>query len=301
MLHNLRECYKIAPMIEIPPYEIHSIITGHVRLDGGAMFGVVPKVLWDKVCDVDEHNRILLATRTLIAIDRKASRLILVDTGCGTKWDPIAADRFAIRYDENAIPNALANLDLSTDDVTDIIITHLHFDHNGGLTQWYDEPGEATTLRYPKAIHWLHRKHFDHASHPHTKDKASFIKADFAALARADNLRFLEGNQPESSIDGLSWWVSHGHTPFQLHPIFGNDSKRLIFCGDIIPTIAHLRLTWVMAYDLRPTTTIAEKEWINGHGVREGWILTFPHDPTHGGVAIDGTAARPVVSNQIQL
>jgi len=288
-------------MIEIPPFEIHSVVTGKMRLDGGAMFGIVPKVMWEKSSDVDELNRIAMTTRTLLAIDRDANRVILVDTGCGSKWSPKMAQRYGLQIDHQAIPNALGELGLSTKDVTDIVVTHLHFDHNGGLTQWYDQPDDKTTLCFPSAMHWVHRRHFEHANSPHTKDKASYIPADFNDLAQATNVTFLDGEHPTSPIEGLSWWVSHGHTPYQLHPIFGNKKQQLIFCGDIIPTIAHLRLPWVMAYDMKPITTIAEKEWINQQGIKEGWLLAFPHDPEHGGVIIDGKATRPVVAQSLDL
>ena len=159
-------------MMRIDPYEVYSVVTGSIRLDGGAMFGVVPKVLWESVADVDEANRILLKTRTLLAVNRGECRVILVDTGCGTKWTPEKAGRFAIHYDEDAVPETLASMGLSANEVTDVVITHLHFDHNGGLTEWFDDPDGPTTLRYPQARHWVHRRSDDdlgtlaHVTHP---------------------------------------------------------------------------------------------------------------------------------------
>ena len=143
-------------MLRLDSYELHSVVTGTCRLDGGAMFGVVPKVLWESVTEVDDSNRILLATRTLLAVNRAGQRVILVDTGCGTKWAPDQASRFAIRHDPQAIPHALASAGLSTEDVTDIVISHLHFDHNGGLTEWVDDPDGPTRLLYPRALHGVH-------------------------------------------------------------------------------------------------------------------------------------------------
>ena len=243
-------------MIRIDPYEVCSVVTGSIRLDGGAMFGVVPKVLWQSVADVDEANRILLATRTLLAVDRTRPQVILVDTGCGTKWTPEKANRFAIHYDGDAIPQALASLGLGPEDVTDVVITHLHFDHNGGLTDWFDDPDGPTTLRYPHARHWVHRRHWDHACRPHIKDRASFLQEDFVALSEGGVLQFVDGDEPSSPFEGVEWLITNGHTPCQLHPILGSGDERLLFSGDIVPTVAHLRLNWVMAYDMQPLETI---------------------------------------------
>ena len=250
-------------MLKIGSYELHSIVTGSVWLDGGAMFGVVPKVLWDKVTDVDDLNRIPLATRTLLAVDRGQRRVVLVDTGCGSKWAQQRAERFAIKHDDEAIARALASMDLSNEDVTDVVITHLHFDHNGGLTDWYDEPDGPTCLRYPNANHWVHRKHWEHANKPTAKDRASFLPEDFGTLVDREVLRLVEGENPNPPFDGMEWFVSRGHTPYQLHPIFTAGDQRLMFVGDLVPTVAHLPISWVMAYDLAPLQTLAEKEAIS--------------------------------------
>jgi len=282
-------------------YELQSIVTGSVRLDGGAMFGVVPKVLWDKVTDVDALNRISLATRTLLAVDRTQHRVILADTGCGTKWTKDRAERFAIGYDHDAIPKALTPMGLSTDDVTDVVITHLHFDHNGGITDWFDEPDGPTCLRYPNARHWVHKKHWEHAHNPSAKDRASFLREDFDQLADSRMLRLVEGEHPDPPFEGMEWFISRGHTPYQLHPIFAAGDARLMFVGDLVPTVAHLPLAWVMAYDLEPLSTMAEKEAIYRRCLDEGLMLAFPHDPKVGGVGIDGTVERPIVKHSLPL
>ncbi len=291
----------VAAMLEIGPFELYSVVTGSIRLDGGAMFGVVPKVLWDKVTDVDDLNRILLSTRTLLAVDRTHARAVIVDTGCGSKWEPDQIERYETHYDADAIPNALKNIGLSTEDITDVVIGHLHFDHNGGLTYWYDDPGGPTRLCYPQARHWIHRSHWNHALEPHARDRASFLKEDFLPLADAGVLQFVEGDGQEVPFEGLEWFVSHGHTPGQLHPIFGTGSEQLIFIGDLVPTVAHLRLGWVMAYDNEPLTTIAERQVIYRRCLEGGLLLAFPHDPSVGGVSIDGKVERPIVARTLPL
>jgi glyoxylase-like metal-dependent hydrolase (beta-lactamase superfamily II) len=266
------------------------------------MFGVVPRVLWESVVDVDDRNRILLATRTLLAVHRQAGRVVLVDTGCGSKWSPEQAERYAIRPDPTAIETALAGAGASAADVTDIVISHLHFDHNGGLTDWYDDADDGrTALRYPNAMHWIHRDHWNHAQRPHIKDRASFLRHDFEALEEAGVLRFVEGESPESSIPGIDWIVSHGHTPAQLHPIFGDGDEGLVFAGDLAPTVAHLRMGWVMAYDVLPMTTIDEKQRLLRRCLEHRWMLAFPHDPSTGGVILDGSVDRPVVSRSVPI
>ena len=288
-------------MIQIEPFEIHSIVNGTVWLDGGAMFGVVPKVMWQSVVQVDEQNRIMLRTRTLIVVDRTDHRVILVDTGCGTKWAPDKADRYGVSYDPEAIPTKLASIGLTADDVTDVIIAHLHFDHNGGLTRWRDEPDGPVELVYPQATHWIHRQHWDHAHKPHPKDRASFIQDDFAALEASGKLSFLEGDEPAGGGDGVSWFVSHGHTPYQMLPIFGSGDRKLMFVGDAIPTAAHLPVTWVMAYDVQPMMTIQEKQWILSRCMDDNWLIAFPHEPEMGIAAVDGPPKRPVVREKHEL
>ena len=288
-------------MITAGSFEISSIVNGTIRLDGGAMFGVVPKVMWQESSDVDEMNRILLATRTLLAVDRTNKRVVLVDTGCGAKWLPDEAQRYAINHNPDAIPGALRAAGLSVDDVTDIVITHLHFDHNGGLTDWFDDPGGRTTVRYPKAKHWVHRSHWAHAMSPGLKDQGSFLERDYATLAEAGVLGFVDGDTPDAPFAGLEWFVSHGHTPGQLHPIFGSGASRVLFAGDIIPTVAHLRLGWVMAFDVQPVVTIEEKEGILVRCLEEGVALAFPHDTSVGGAFLDGTVRRPIVRGTVDL
>lgn len=282
-------------MIQVGRYQISSIVTGELRLDGGAMFGVVPKVLWQNLNDVDDSNRILLVTRSLLAVDRTSHRVLLVDTGCGSKWKAADAERYGIRPDAAAIDRALAAHGLQRGDVTDVVVTHLHFDHNGGLTDWTEEPGGETRIRYPQATHWLHVRHWQHAQNPTVRDRASFVRSDFEGLRNAGSLRLIDGDAPAGEIDGIRWFVSNGHTPFQLLPIFESDDGGLMFASDIVPTIAHLRLGWVMAYDLFPLTTVAEREQIYARCLSQGTRLAFPHDPRHGIARLTGSIERPVV------
>lgn len=300
-------------MIKVGSFELRSIVTGRYRLDGGAMFGVVPKVVWQKSEDVDDLNRIAMVMRTLLAVDREQRRVILVDTGAGDKWEPDEASRFAIEADPDAIPQALAACGLASEDITDVIITHWHFDHNGGVTVWDGpRPGdhskahsapagtgargadpERTRLRYPNATHWIHEAQWRHAQAPSPKDRASFLDRDFACLRESDRLRVVEGDAPSPPADGIRWLVSHGHTPGQLLPIFEDDRDRLLFVGDLIPTSTHLSPAWVMAYDLFPLQTIEEKKRVLRWCQSDGMMLAFPHDRRMGGARVDAGGRRP--------
>ncbi|HNQ21522.1 MAG TPA: MBL fold metallo-hydrolase [Phycisphaerae bacterium] len=288
-------------MLSIPPFELHSIVTGTLRLDGGAMFGVVPKVLWRSKVDVDEDNRILLATRTLLAVNRAARQVIIVETGCGTKWKTEAKERFDVRFDAAAVDRALETHGYRREDVTDVVITHLHFDHNGGLTEWAQQPGGPTRLSFPRARHWVHRGHWEHAGKPTPRDRASFRQEDFGVLADSPLLRLVDGNPPPPALEGVEWWVTQGHTPCQLLPLFGTGPQRLLFVGDTIPTVNHLPVAWVMAYDQLPVTTMSEKQRIYAqcHGSR--LLLAFPHDPQYAAVELDPGTAHPIVARSLDM
>ena len=285
-------------MITVGDWQLQSIVNGHVRLDGGAMFGVVPKVLWSKGQDVDEHNRILLATRTLLATHARSGRIVLVDTGTGSKWTDQSAERYGVSSQPGAIDDALGQLGATTADVTDLVATHLHFDHCGGMTEWVDDSRQALRLRFPNAIHYLHRDHWEHASNPTERDRASFLAADFELLADSGKLIFVEGDEPNCSIDAMRWMTSNGHTPRQLLPIFEESGEpRLLFVGDLVPTAAHLPLAWIMAYDLHPLVTLSERKRVYRFCAEGDIALAFPHDPHCGVAKVDFSQRKPVVTD----
>ncbi len=285
-------------MLAVGPWQIQSVINGYVRLDGGAMFGVVPRVLWSRVKEPDEAHRILLATRTLIARHRLNKRLLLVDTGTGAKWASEQAKRYAVESNPWAIDDALAAMDASRSDVTDVIITHLHFDHCGGLTEWVDEPEGATRPCFPQARHWVHRRHWEHAQHPSLRDRASFVPADFNDLPAAVELRFVEDDTP-CDVDDLSWFVADGHTPGQLLPVFRGPQQHLLFVGDVIPMAAHLPPAWVMAYDVEPLTSLRERQEVLRRCRQEQFLLAFPHDVEVGVAAIGFDGHKPRIEDAL--
>jgi len=272
------------------------VINGTIRLDGGAMFGVVPKVLWSRGQDVDGENRILLATRTLIAQHLPTGRIVLVDTGTGSKWSDDDAARYGIESRAEAIDEALSKVGADAGSVTDVIVTHLHFDHCGGMSEWSSGAGGKTRLRFGNAQHWIHRQHYDHAHAPTLRDRASFLRVDFAALDGNDLVRFLEGDEPACDIPGLGFELSHGHTPYQLIPVFDvGDGRELIFVGDMAPTGAHILPAWVMAYDLYPLRTVEERLRLHQRCGERDTMIAFPHDLQCGIVRLDVSGKKPTV------
>ena len=282
-------------MLEIGDWKIRSVVNSHYRLDGGAMFGVVPKVLWAKTQEVDDQNRIQMTTRTLLAVHQRSGRVVLVDTGTGSKWSPEKAERFAIQPVPEALDQALQEVGATAAEVTDVIITHLHFDHCGGMTEWAGEPDGPTRLRFPNAKHWVHRRHWNHAQEPTLRDRASFIPADYAVLEQAGVLSFVESDTEPGPVEDMKWVVSSGHTPCQLLPVFlgRGQGRDVMFVGDMIPTSAHLPLAWVMGYDLFPLTMMEEREEIHRRCREEGLLLAFPHDVRCGVVSVEFEDRKP--------
>lgn len=265
------------------------------------MFGVVPKVLWAKPAPPDDRNRIQLAMRTLLALDRSTGRVVLIDTGAGDKWDADEIDRFALEIKGDLLGAGLASFGLADDDVTDVIVTHLHFDHNGGLT--LREPGGPGPCRprFRRARHWVHRRQLDHARSPAPKDRASFLERDFKPVHEAGLFEIVEGDGSVSPLSNVSWFVADGHTPGQLLPRFHDDQVRLQYVGDLIPTTAHLPVPWIMAYDNEPLKTAGEKRRVLRECGEQGLILFFEHDPNVAAARIDVSRTRPEVEGTVDL
>jgi glyoxylase-like metal-dependent hydrolase (beta-lactamase superfamily II) len=283
-------------MLELGPWKIVSVVNGHVRLDGGAMFGVVPRVMWEKVAPPDELNRIRLATRTLLAVHARAGRVVVVDTGTGSKWPPAQAERYGVESDPGALVKALSAVGASADDVTDVVATHLHFDHCGGMTAYTAPDAESVQLCFPKARHWVSARHWAHAHRPTLRDRASFRPVDFAALEDGGMLQRV-ADDAAAEIPDLSWQMSNGHTPGQLLPVFagGEQGRDLLFVGDLLPTTAHLSPAWVMAYDLEPVTTLNERLALYERMRARDMLIAFPHDPEIGVAALHFEKNRPSV------
>ncbi len=288
-------------MIQIGRYEIYSIETGRFRLDGGSMFGVVPKALWQKAAPCDEQNRIFLSMRTLVALDRRGGRVILVDTGAGEKWSDAEIDRFAFEISGDRLGAGLRALSLRDEDVTDVLVTHLHFDHNAGLTRWVDPAEQRAAPRFPIARHWLHQRHWDYAQHPTEKDRASFLPRDYDSVFAAGLFTFLDGDEPASPFDDIRLFVANGHTSCQMLPWFHDGEREMLYVADMIPTFAHLPVPWVMAFDNFPLQTIEEKKLVYAACRERGLWIASEHDPNFAGAKIAFDGRRPVVAEPLDL
>lgn len=259
--------------MQIGKYEAHLIDTGRYRLDGGAMFGVVPQTLWKKENPPDEKNRIFMALNTLLLIEN--GRIILIDTGVGRKMNEKFAGIYAIDHFQHSLQRSLLQHNIQPEDVTDVIITHLHFDHVGGAT-YYGEAGNLK-LQFPNAIHYVQKKQLDWAQKGFEKDRASYLSENIKPLVESDNLNILNG--PGKLFEGIELILSDGHTPAQQLVLISGQNEKLLYAADLIPMTAHIPLPWVMAYDLNPVTTIQEKKKLLPRAVEEEWLVFFEHDP----------------------
>lgn len=274
--------------------ELHVINTGFFKLDGGAMFGVVPKALWNKLNPADENNMCTWAMRCLLI--EHEGRKILIDNGIGDKQDAKFFSHFYLHGDDS-LEKSLHAVDTDFKDITDVFLTHLHFDHCGGSVA-YDKEGELQ-LVFPEARYWSNKKHWDWAVHPNPREKASFLKENILPIEERGHLNLID-REGESPLPGISVLFADGHTEKQMVPSFMYKGKRIVFCADLLPSIHHIPMPYVMSYDVRPLVTMEEKALFLKRAADEKWILFLEHDPvnecctvkhTEKGVRVDETFA----------
>lgn len=256
----------------IGPYTLHTIETGRFRLDGGAMFGIIPKPLWERKIPADERNRIPLHMRCLLL--EGAGRVILIDAGLGDTYDRKFADIFAVDHDYAELRRSLREVGVRPEEVTDVVLTHLHFDHCGGCTTRREG---RLQLTFPNARHHVQRTHWDWARSPNRREQGSFLDENLEPLAASEQLHLADGNG--ELFPGVEVLVVNGHTEGQQLVKVAGSEGTLLFAADLFPTTAHLRDVWIMAYDVRPLVSLEEKETVLERALREGWSLFFEHDP----------------------
>ena len=259
---------------------LYPVETGNFKLDGGAMFGVVPKSLWSKTNPADANNMIDLAARSLLVED--GNRLILIDTGLGNKQ---SAKFFSYYYlwGNYDLDSSLKKLGFHREDITDVFLTHLHFDHCGGSIQWNkDRSGYEPAFK--NATFWTNKAHWEWAMFPNAREKASFLKENLLPMEESGQLRFVEHNQtdylPDSEL-GFGILFVNGHTDKQMLPHIVYKEKTIVFTADLIPTVGHIPLPYVMGYDTRPLLTLKEKATFLEKAVEKEYVLFFEHDPHH--------------------
>ena len=251
--------------------ELHTIEAGNFKLDGGAMFGVVPKALWQKTNPADDKNRIDMATRSLLIED--GNRLILIDTGMGNKQD----DKFFSHYGlwgSHTLDGSLKKAGFHRDDITDVFFTHLHFDHCGGAI----ERSKSGILipAFKNAKFWVHESHWDWAINPNPREKASFLAENLLPLKESGQLNFI--SEKSSQQVGFDVLTMNGHTEKQMLPKIFYQGKTIIFTADLLPTTGHIPVPYVMGYDTRPLLTIKEKEAFLNEAADNEYFLFLEHD-----------------------
>jgi glyoxylase-like metal-dependent hydrolase (beta-lactamase superfamily II) len=262
---------------------LYSINTGHFKLDGGAMFGVVPKSIWNKLNPADENNMCSWALRCLLIED--GNRLILVDNGMGNKQD---AKFFGYYYlhGNDTLELSLKKHGFTPDDITDMVLTHLHFDHCGGSIQ-YNHDRTRLEPAFKNATYYCNQKHWDWATHPNPRERASFLKENILPIQESGRLKFIDGSS--KLIPGLDFIVVNGHTEAMMLPVITDKGKTIAYMADLIPSSAHIPVPYVMGYDTRPLETLKEKEIVLEKAVDNNWLLFFEHDPAIECVTLERT------------
>jgi glyoxylase-like metal-dependent hydrolase (beta-lactamase superfamily II) len=259
---------------------VHAIQAGGQKLDGGAMFGVVPKPLWERRVVPDERNRIQLGMRCLLV--EHESGLVLIDTGLGNKENAKFRDIYGVENEgaggRTWLEDGLARVGATPEDIALVINTHLHFDHAGGNT-FVDEAG-ATRPAFPRARYVVRRGEWEFATHTNERTAASYLPHNFGPLAEAGVLDLVEGDR--EVVRGIRLRHTPGHVPHHQSVLLESDGERALFLGDVMPTAAHLPLPWIMGYDVEPLVTLESKRALVARAVPEGWLLIFEHDAAVG-------------------
>lgn len=249
---------------------LHVIDTGFFKLDGGAMFGVVPKSIWQKLNPADEDNLCNWAMRCLLI--ETEERKILIDTGMGNKQ----SDKFFSYYKpsgEQSLNGSLSKVGISPEAITDVVITHLHFDHVGGAVT--SNPSGEHVPTFPNARYIVHEKQLDWALNPNEREKASFLKENILPLL--DSIEFVKKGSSLANV--ITFLKVDGHTEAQILPLIDTGNRKVLFAADLIPSLGHVPIPYVMGYDMFPMKTLKEKKEILETALDENWILFFEHDP----------------------
>lgn len=258
--------------MKIGKYELHSIQSGTLMLDGGAMYGVVPKPLWEKNSPADERNRIKLSTRHLLLLSD--NKKILVDTGSGKNWDEKFEKIYKVDHTVHDMFPGLEKHGVKREEITDVILTHLHFDHTGGAVLFEND---KIVPAFPNAKYHIQNEQFEWGLNPSGRDKASYFKDRFVPLAEAGILNFIKGEKKFD--DDIELLIVEGHTFAQQLVKVSDTSNTLLYCGDLMPLSSHINLPFIMGYDLQPLVTLEEKKKLLPQAVNENWTLFFEHDP----------------------
>jgi glyoxylase-like metal-dependent hydrolase (beta-lactamase superfamily II) len=267
---------------------LYTINTGFFKLDGGAMFGVVPKSIWSKIHPPDEKNLCSWAMRCLLIED--GGRLILVDNGIGDKQDAKFMSHYYL-HGEDTLDRSLAKHGFHRDDVTDVFLTHLHFDHCGGSIV---REGDRLVPAFKHAAYWTNERHWRWATEPNDREKASFLKENILPIRESGQMRFIETDNaidqiPSGILPGLSIRLANGHTDAMMLPQVSYKGKTVVFMADLLPSVGHIPIPYVMAYDMFPLTTLFEKKSFLQEAAAGDYVLVFEHDPVNACCTVEMT------------
>src|SRR5699024_9505478 len=279
------------------PFHLYTIETGRFWLDGGAMFGVVPKTLWSRQIQADEKNRIPMAMRCLLITSENTDRTYLIDNGCGTKFGEKMEKIYQLDHTHSSLHDSLNSNGFEPGDITDLILTHLHFDHCGGTT-YYDDTGELRHT-FPKASYHVPRKHMETATDPNAREKASFLADNIQPIAQWDKLNLVE--ESRAYEEGLEALPVNGHTISQQLPKITVGEKTIVFVADLLPTHIHVPLPWIMGYDMRPIDTLNEKESFLEQAVAKNWYLFLEHDAQEEVITVEKKNGKYAVKDRLSL
>jgi glyoxylase-like metal-dependent hydrolase (beta-lactamase superfamily II) len=257
--------------------KLHVINTGYFKLDGGAMFGVVPKSIWERTNPADERNLCTWAMRCLLV--EEGNRLMLIDNGIGNKQDEKFFGHYYLHGDDS-LEGSLKKAGFAPSDISDMFLTHLHFDHCGGGVKWKDRSAGSTEMTFPNARYWTNAQHWDWATQPNAREKASFLRENILPMQESGQLDFVPVHE-NARLHGHELIFVNGHTDKQMLPKIQYKGHTLVFMADLLPSVGHIPLAYVMGYDTRPLLTLDEKARILNQAAEEGWVLFFEHDPVN--------------------
>lgn len=253
--------------------KLHTINTGLFKLDGGAMFGVVPKTIWQKLNSPDENNLCTWALRCLLVVD--GNRLILIDNGMGNKQDAKFFSHYQPHGDDT-LDKSLSALGFHRNDITDVFLTHLHFDHCGGSIE---RQGDRLVPAFKNAVYWSNEAHWKWAVNPNDREKASFLRENILPIEQSGQLKFVEQRDGVTFSDHMRVRFAYGHTEAMMLPELRYNGQTIIYMADLLPSAAHIPLPYVMAYDMFPLTTLEEKKRFLIEANEREYVLFFEHDP----------------------
>ena len=263
--------------LEIGNLELYPVETGRFRLDGGAMFGVVPKTLWSRMIPADDKNRIPMAMRCMVVKSKKSDRIYLIDNGCGNKFNEKMEKIYSLDYDHSNLIDSLKQLNIKPEDITDMVFTHLHFDHCGGTSD-YDSDGNLIEV-FPNATYHVNKRHWKTATNPNDREKASFFPENINPIKNSGRLNLTENGV--TFEEGFQTVIMNGHTEGQQLPVFTSDNKTIVYAADLFPTYAHVPIPWIMGYDMKPIQTLNEKKEFLKKAVDQSWYIFMEHDAEH--------------------